>query len=84
MIIDVSIAASERYKVRKAGKRGLSIGLPKVYVDDVGIESTAAMDIRRVGTNGLLLTPEGQDVSDIGVAALLAVIGELPSKGGAK
>jgi hypothetical protein len=62
MIVDIPVAASERYKVRQTGKRGLMIGLPSVYVEDTGISATDSVDIRRVGMRSLLITPAGEEV----------------------
>lgn len=47
----------KRAKLRKYGKAGVQVAIPKEFAEDVGLEPTKRVQMSRIGDSGLLIEP---------------------------
>lgn len=55
----------KRYKVTRAGTRGLKVNLPQVWVDDVGITKNDSIDVYRDTENRLIIVKVGVEIPQV-------------------
>ena len=54
----------KRAKLRKYGKAGVQVAIPKEFAEDVGLEPTNRVQMSRVGNSGLLIEPVKEASND--------------------